>query len=194
MTIAPLLSMDGRATGAVGSVAELAFDLRGDGFRERARGGQQDRRGVHIVLGLRQHVRGDPLGIAFRGDDDDFGGAGDEVDAGVARDQLFRGGDIDVSGTDDAVDARDRFRSVGQRRDGLRSAHLEEMRDAEPGGDAQDLRAGMRAGDAGGLDAGDLRGNHVHQQRGGQGIAAGGRVAPMESSGRTIWPSRRPSG
>ncbi len=34
----------------------------------------------------------------------------------------------------------------------------------------------MRAGDAGGFDAGHLRRNDVHQQRGRQRIAAGGRV------------------
>ena len=56
-----------------------------------------------IVLGLRQHVGGEVARIAVGGDDQDFGGAGDEVDADFAREQFLRGGDIDVAGTDDAV-------------------------------------------------------------------------------------------
>ncbi len=112
----------------------------------------------------------------LRGDDDDFGGTRDEVDAGFAGDQFFRGGDINVTRPNNAIDARHSFRSEGQSRDGLRAAHLKEVRDAEPGREAENLGAGPRAGDADGLDAGDLRGNHVHQQRGGQGISAGGRV------------------
>ena len=50
-------------------------------------------RGVDIVLGLRQHVGREVARIAIGGDDEDFGGAGDEVDPDLAGEQLLRGGD-----------------------------------------------------------------------------------------------------
>ena len=50
------------------------------------------------------------------------------------------------------------------------------MRHAQPLRDPQNLRAGMRARDADRLHAGHLRWDHVHQQRGGQGIAARGSI------------------
>ena len=77
------------------------------------------------MLGLRQHVGGEVARIAFGGDDQDLGGAGDEIDADFAGQQFLGGGDIDVAGADDAVGARHGARAEGESRDGLRAAHLE---------------------------------------------------------------------
>src|SRR6266849_4524704 len=69
-----------------------------------------------IVLGLRQKVGGDPGRIvAAVGNDQDLGGAGDQVDADLAEDAALGGGDIGVAGSDDLVDRRDRRGSVGER-------------------------------------------------------------------------------
>ena len=69
-------------------------------------GGQQDGAGVGIVLGLREHVGGEMARIAVGGNDQNFGGSGNEVDADFAREQFLSGGDIDIAGADDAVGAR----------------------------------------------------------------------------------------
>ena len=57
----------------------------------------------------------------------------------LAGDQFLGGGNVDVSGADDAVDLRHGFRAVGEGSDGLRAAHLEDVRDSEPLRDAQNL-------------------------------------------------------
>src|SRR5579885_2594564 len=155
---------------------KLAFEFFRHPAGQLARGGQKDGGSVHVVLGLREHVGGEPLRVALSREDDNFGGSGDEVDAGLAGDELFGGRDIDVAGANDAIDAGHGFRAVGQRGDGLGTAHAEEVRHAEPFREAQNFRAGVRASGADGFHSGHLRGNHVHEQSRGQRIPAGGRI------------------
>ena len=64
------------------------------------------------------------LRIGLRGDDQNLGGTGDEIDPDFARKQFLGGGDIDVARADDAVGAGNGFRAVGEGGDGLRPAHL----------------------------------------------------------------------
>ena len=80
------------------------------------------------MLGLGQHVGGEVARIAIGGDDQDFGGAGDEIDADFAGEQFLGGGDVDVAGADDAVGAGHGAGAEGEGGDGLRAAHLETLR------------------------------------------------------------------
>ena len=86
------------------------------------------RRGVHVVLGLRQHVGGEVARVAVGRDDQDLGGPGDEVDAHLAGQQFLGRGHVDVAGADDAVGARHGAGAEGEGGDGLRAAHLEHVR------------------------------------------------------------------
>ncbi len=80
------------------------------------------------MLGLGEHVGGEVAGVAVGGDDQDLGGAGDEVDANFAGEEFLGGGDVDVAGADDAVGFGDGFGAEGEGGDGLRAAHVEDMR------------------------------------------------------------------
>ena len=64
--IALFLSIAFRATVAGRQTASCLLDFLRDRLRQPLRGGQQDRRGIDIVLGLREHVGGNPRGLAFR--------------------------------------------------------------------------------------------------------------------------------
>ena len=57
--IAEFLAIDFTATPAVGSAGQLTLHFLGHRERQALRRGQQDRRRIHIVLRLRQHVGGD---------------------------------------------------------------------------------------------------------------------------------------
>ena len=75
------------------------------------------------MLGLRQQIGGDPVGIAgVVGDDEHFRGAGDHVDADLAEHLPLGRGDIGIAGADDFRDRRDRRRAIGERRHRLRAA------------------------------------------------------------------------
>ena len=111
-----------------GQRRELRVDFFGDGLRQTARCREQNRRRVHIVLGLRQQIGGDPARVAVGRDDDDLGWAGDKVDPGFARDQLLRGGDIYIAWAHNAIDLRHRLGSIRQCGDGLRATHAEHVR------------------------------------------------------------------
>ena len=118
----------------------MTFHFARHGGGQAFGGGEQDGGGVDIVLGLGEHVGGEVARIAVGDDDQDFGGAGDEIDADFAGEQLLGGGDVDVAGADDAVGARDGAGAEGEGGDGLRAAHLEDVADAEQGGGADRLR------------------------------------------------------
>ena len=77
---------------------QLPLDFFRDGFGQPPRRRQQDRRGVHIVLRLGQHVRRQPLRIAVSSDDQDLGGAGDKVDADLTGQKFLCRRDVDVAG------------------------------------------------------------------------------------------------
>jgi hypothetical protein len=82
------------------------------------------------VFGLRDQVRGDPFSRTLRRDDDNLGGAGVEVDTAIAGDLRLRCRDVAITWTDDLVHARNRIRTVGQRRDRLCAADAKQSRDA----------------------------------------------------------------
>ena len=93
--------------------------------------GDQDRLRAGVVLGLRQQIGRDPVGIAgVVGDDQHFGRAGDHVDADLAEHQALGGRDIGVAGADDLGDRRDRLGAVGERGHRLRAADAIDLVDA----------------------------------------------------------------
>src|SRR5436309_2879797 len=78
-------------------------------------------------------------GVALGGDHEDLGGAGNEVDADFAGEELLGGGDIDVAGTDDAIGAGDGAGAEGEGGDGLGASHLKYVADAEERGGPEDF-------------------------------------------------------
>ena len=111
------------------AASQLPLDRRFDRLRERRVVGDQDRLRRGVVLGLRQQVGGDPLGIVVAvGDDQHFGRAGDHVDADRAEHLPLGRGDIGVAGADDLGDRAYRFRAVGERGDRLRAADAVDLR------------------------------------------------------------------
>ena len=84
-----------------------------------------------VVLGLRQQIGGDPVGISrLVGDDQDFGRPRDHVDADLAEHDTLGGGDISVAGTDDLGHRLDALRAIGERGDRLRAADAVDFIDA----------------------------------------------------------------
>jgi hypothetical protein len=75
------------------------------------------------VLGLRQEIGGDSLGVRRPvGEDREFGRAGQQVDRRGPSDELLRRRDVAVPRADDHVTGRDRTRAVGEGRDRMRAA------------------------------------------------------------------------
>eukprot|EP01022_Parablepharisma_sp_SALTPOND_P017907 TRINITY_DN290_c1_g1_i2.p1 TRINITY_DN290_c1_g1~~TRINITY_DN290_c1_g1_i2.p1 ORF type:complete len:1623 (-),score=570.02 TRINITY_DN290_c1_g1_i2:20056-24924(-) len=153
------------------------FDL-GDVVGIRA---QQDGLRQLVVLGLREQVHGDPVGIGGTiADDQDFRGAGDHVDAHHAEHAALGGGHIGIAGADDLVHLRDGRGAIGQRADGLRAADGEDAVHAGNGGGRQHqfvlhaIRRGHDHDDF--LHAGHLGRNRIHQHRRGIGGLATGHV------------------
>ncbi len=135
-------------------------------IRERGIVGDQDRLGAGVMLGLRQEIAGDPVGMAaLVGEDQDFRGARDHVDADPAEDQALGGRHIGIAGADDLGDRRDALRAVGERRHRLCPA------DAVDFVDAGELRRRQHQG----RELAVRRRHHHHQPRnarhlGGDGI------------------------
>ena len=104
-------------------LADLPLRARRDRVDQRGVRRDEDRLRELVVLGLREEIHRDPVGIRARvGDDEDLGDAGDHVDADRAEHAPLRRGDIGVAGTADLVDRRDRRGAVRERRDRLRAA------------------------------------------------------------------------
>ena len=130
--------------------------------------GDQDRLGERIVLGLRQQVGRDPGGIVSGvGDDQDFGGAGDQVDPHLAEQLTLCLGHPGVAGPGDLVDRTDRPGPPGERRDRLRPADPPDLTDpGDRGGrehQGRDLAARRGHRHRNPFHAGDPGGNGVHQ-------------------------------
>ena len=156
-----------------------------DGVGERRVGRHEDRERVGAVLGLREQVGRDDLRVGGRvGEDEAFRGAGGQVDADFAGQFQLGGRDPGAAGADDAVDRVDALvgQAEGQRGDRLGAAGDEERVDAEQRGRRRDdrvdpaVRTGWR-GDDDPFDAGDLRRNDGHDERGGQRGGTAGDVA-----------------
>ena len=131
--------------------------------------------------------------IAIGGDDQDLGGPGDEVDAHLARQQLLRRGHVDVARARRCGPPRHRARAEGERRDGLRAAHLEDVRDAQQRRRAEDLRHRPRARPRR-CSARPPPAPESPSSAAWRAADSGpaGMYAATVSSGRTICPSRRP--
>ncbi len=130
----------------------------------------QDRLCEFVMLGLREQVHRDPVGIGRAiGQHENFRRAGDHVDADDAEHAALRGGDIRIARADDFIDLRDRRRAMRKRADGLRATDREHTVDA---GDLRRcqhqrvLHTIRRRHDHDHFrDAGHLRRNGVHQHR-----------------------------
>ncbi len=169
--MAPKSRHDAPAIFARGNPCELAFDGALGRRGERFVVGDEDRLRALVVLGLRQQIGGDPVGIAgLVGDDQHLGRAGDHVDADFAEHDALGGRDIGVARPDDLGDRRDGLGAIGQGRDRLGAADAENLVDAGKLGGRQHQRIEFAArrrhhhGDP--RHAGDLGRHRVHQHRG----------------------------
>ena len=150
----------------------MGFEFSCDVLGQTGRCCEEDRARIGIVLGLREHVGGEEARIGLGRDDQDFGWAGDEVDADFTSQQTLGRCDVDVAGANDSIGSWDGFGSVGKRGDGLCAAHLEDPIESETVSDAIHLVDRFRAGDADVFDACYLCRNGCHDQRAGQRVAA----------------------
>jgi hypothetical protein len=136
------------------------------------------------VLGLADQVRGDVRRVGgVVGEDGDLGRPGLGVDADQAAQQPLGGRHIDVAGPGDHVHGLAGAGAVAEHRDGLRATDGVDLGDAEQRAGGQHTRVGQapvvplgRRGDGDGLDARDLRGDHVHHHAGQQRRQAAGHV------------------
>ena len=113
----------GPASGRIASTCARDADGQRTAWRD------QDGAGIGIVFGLCEKIGGNPLSRAARGDDDDLGRAGVEIDAAIGGDERFCGCDVSIAWTHDLVDPRNRLRAVGERRNRVRPADAEHPRD-----------------------------------------------------------------
>ena len=161
---------------------QLALDL-GRGVLGQLRGvGEQDGGGRGAVFGLAQEVRGGQLAVAaVVGDDQGFGGAGQEVDAHPPEEQALGFGDVGVAGADEHVHGRDGLRAEGHGGHRLHAAQaVDFVRAAEMhGGDHRVARRPLvwrPAGDDA-AHAGHFGSDHAHMRRGDHRILAARHVA-----------------
>ena len=124
------------------------------------------------MFGLAEQIHGHPLSrCAAIGQDQNFRGAGDHVDAHGAKHSLFGAGHIGVARTGDFVDLGDGGGAVGQRSHGLRATHRESAAHTGHTGGGQHQGVahacwrGHHHDDL--LHPGHMGGNRVHQHRGG---------------------------
>ena len=166
---------------ARGSVASCAATACSTASRERGIVGDQDRLRAGVVLGLRQEIGGDPVGMAAAvGEDQHLGGPGDHVDADLAEHQALGGRHIGVAGPDDLGDRRDRLGAVGERRHRLRAADAIDLVDAgelrRRQHQRRELAVRRRHHHDQARHARDLGGHRVHQHRRRIGGGAAGHV------------------
>ena len=110
---------------------ELRLHRLLDLIGERGIVGDQDRLRAGVVLGLRQQVGGDPVGVAgLVGEDQHLGRAGDHVDADLAEHQALGRRHIGIAGPDDLGHRLDRLGAVGERGHRLRAADAIDLVDA----------------------------------------------------------------
>ena len=174
--IAPRGAGDGRARQCLELRLHRLLDFAG----ERGVVGDQDRLRAGVVLGLRQQIGGDPIGIAgLVGKDQHLGRAGDHVDADLAEHQALGRRHIGIAGADDLGDRLDRLGAIGERGHRLRAADAIDLVDAGELGRRQHQRRELA-----------VRRRHHHDQR-----ARSRRPwpAPRSSAPRTDRPRCRPA-
>ncbi len=102
---------------------KLRFNSALDFICERLIVSNENRLRVDVVLGLRQQIGRDPVGVgATIRDHQHLGWTGDHVDADLAEHQALRGGHISVAGADDLRHRLDGRGAIGQRRHRLCAA------------------------------------------------------------------------
>ncbi|MGC4027855.1 MAG: hypothetical protein QM696_03120 [Steroidobacteraceae bacterium] len=125
-------------------------EFHGHGFGQRARIRDQQRLRQHIVLSLRQQIRGDEGRIRCRiGDHQHFGRPGRQIAGralGICRHQLLRSRGQRRAWTEDLVHLRYRSRAIGHGGHGLRATGLEHFVDAAAPCRHQHGRIGMAIG------------------------------------------------
>ena len=100
-----------------GQCCQLPVDLTGNGPGNISRIRHQNSRREHIVLGLGKHIGCRKFRIgAFIGNNQNFTGTGNHIDANRTGDNFFGERDIDISGTGDYIYPGNRFGAIGQSR------------------------------------------------------------------------------
>ncbi len=123
----PFSSIEALAISARGRRGICASNSAATASARRREGVAQNGSGVFIVLGLREQVGGHHGGVRLIvRDDKDLAGPGDHVDRHLPEDLPLGLGNKSVARADDFVHRRYALRPVGQRRHGLRAAHLED--------------------------------------------------------------------
>ena len=150
------------------------FDLCG----ERSVVGNQHRLRADIVLGLRQQISGDPVGIAgLVGQYQHFGWPGNHVDTDFAKYQTLCSGNVGIAGSDNLGDRRDTFGAVSQRSHSLCTSDAVNLVDARKFGRRQYQRTefaiGRRHHHCEPRHTGDLGRDGIHEN----GRWIGGRAA-----------------
>ncbi len=163
--IAELRAIDFAADIPSRQFGELPIQFFRDRSREPLRRRQQYRRRIDIMLRLRQHIGREVPRIARGRDNQNLRGTRHEVDADLPRENLLRRRHINIARPDDAVRARHRLRAVRKRRDGMRAAHLEKVRDLQQSRGTENLRDRPRRGHANIRHARHLCRHDRHQQR-----------------------------
>jgi hypothetical protein len=140
-------------------------------FQERCIRGEQDRLGELVVLGLREEVHRDPVGVGARvGDHQDLRGPSHHVDAHAPENTPLRGRHVRIPWAHYLVDRRYRGGAECEGADGLRAAdpedpvHARERGGGEHRGVDHAARRGRHHHELG--NARDLRRDRAHDDRG----------------------------
>ena len=161
---------------------QLTVDFGGHLLREFHAVGDEHGAGVFVMFRLGEQVRRHVARVALRvGHTEDFGGTGDHVDGHDTEHLLLGLRDERVAGADDLVDLRDGLGAVRECRDGLGAADFEDAVDTGHFCGRQDIGVhfavrSRRGRDDEFADAGDLRGDRVHEDGGRVGGGAAGYV------------------
>src|ERR1700674_2259745 len=135
------------------------------------------------MLRLGYKVGSDTSRIAVCADDYGFGRTRQKFNGAIESYELLGCGYVSVARTDDLVHARDFCSSISEGSDSLCPSDAIELAHAEECRRRQSCSGRARRRDAYLLYAGDLRGNHSHEQGRRQGIAAARDVASHRFQG-----------
>ena len=162
----------GPGNGAAFECLQMLVHGRRDSLTKGRVRGDQDRLRALVVFGLGEQVQRDPVGVVVGiGDHQNLGRACDHVDAHAAKDASLGGGHIGVAGPCDLVHRCDGLGAIGHGRDSLRApdaidrVHTRKLRGQQNQWIDHPARRGRT--DHQPLHPRHLRGNSVHQDRGG---------------------------
>ena len=171
-----------------GEAIDLEFDLGIDRGYDGGVVGNENGTGDNVVFGLGDEIGSDDFWIGrVVGNDEDFGGSGEHVNAAVSIDDGFGGGDPFVSWSDNDIAGWYRWDSVGgggvgidtvgHGGDGLSASDAEDNVGSGNvgGGEGDGGWAGGGEDDVGA--SGGAGGDDCHEDGGGEGVASSGGVA-----------------